>query len=72
MLLEKYIVVVNLVDNKALGVYYKKWCAFIHILIVVAFSYEEVTGECFLVLTFLSTEIDTCIAQTHTHNFLPS
>lgn len=71
--MEKYVVIVNLVGNKAWGVYYKKLCAFIFILKVVAFSYgEEVRGECFLVLTFLSTVIDTCIAQTHSHNFLPS
>lgn len=29
MVLAKYVVVVNLVGNKALGVYYKKLCAFI-------------------------------------------
>lgn len=47
-----------------------KSCVYLFFHPLIAFSYgEEVTEKCFIVLTFLSSMIDTLITKTQSHNF---
>lgn len=68
MLLENHLVIVNPVGNEVPRIYYKKLCVFMFLCFKSGYE-EEVTEECFIVLTFLSSVIHTLITQTHSHNF---